>query len=160
MKQVFCAYFSQICSSDDKMLLHVQQKPNKKEQNKVIGNQGELLCANYLKNKGFSLVEMNYLRKWGEIDVIVKKDNKIHFVEVKTVSYETKSDLEWAVTHGTWRPEENVHTFKIKKLSRAIETWISERKWQGDVQIDIAAVRIVPRETFASIKIIENITVG
>ncbi|MES2967007.1 MAG: YraN family protein [Patescibacteria group bacterium] len=138
----------------------MQQKPNRKQQNKVVGNQGELICANYLKRKGFTLIEMNYLRKWGEIDVIVKKDNKIHFVEVKTVSYETKADLERAVTHGTWRPEENVHAFKIKKLSRAIESWIMDRKWDGDWQIDVAAVRIVPRETFATIKIIDNVILG
>jgi putative endonuclease len=130
---------------------------SKKHQYKVIGNQGELITANHLIRKGFQLIEMNYLRKWGEIDVIVKKDNKIHFVEVKTVSYETKADLERAVTHGTWRPEENVHAFKIKKLSRAIESWIADNNWTGDWQIDVAAVRIVPRETFATIKMIDNV---
>ena len=140
-------------------MLHVQQFPNKKLQNKVIGNQGELIVANHLKRKGFTVLEMNYLRKWGEIDVIVIKNNKIHFVEVKTVSYETKSDLERAVLRGTWRPEDNVHQFKLKKLSRAIETWISERNWTGDFQIDVAAVRSVPRETYATIKIIPNIII-
>jgi len=130
---------------------------SKKHQNKIVGMQGEQITANHLKRNGFTLIEMNYLRKWGEIDVIVKKDNKIHFVEVKTVSYETKADLERAVTHGTWRPEENVHAFKIKKLSRAIESWISDNNWKGDWQIDVAAVRIVPRETYATIKIIDNV---
>ena len=138
----------------------MQQKPSKKLQNKVVGNHGELITASHLKRKGFTLIEMNYLRKWGEIDVIVQKDQKIHFVEVKTVSYETKSDLERAVTHGTWRPEENVHAYKIKKLSRAIESWIADNKWNGDWQIDVAAVRIVPRETYATIKMIDNVILG
>lgn len=141
-------------------MLHVQQKTNKKLRNKVVGNYGELIAANHLKRKGFTLLEMNYLRKWGEIDVIVQKDKKIHFVEVKTVSYETKTDLERAVTHGTWRPEENVHAYKIKKLSRAIESWIADNNWTGDWQIDVAAVRIVPRETYATIKIIDNVILG
>ena len=141
-------------------MLHVQPFPNKKLQNKVIGNQGELIVANHLKRKGFTVLEMNYLRKWGEIDVIAQMDNKIHFVEVKTVSYETKYDLERAVLRGTWRPEENVHASKLKKLSRAVETWLAEHKWQGDFQIDVAAVRIVPRETFATIKIIDNVILG
>ena len=133
---------------------------SKKRHNKVIGNQGELITANHLKRKGFTLIEMNYLRKWGEIDVIVEKDHKIHFVEVKTVSYETKAYLERAVASGTWRPEENVHAFKIKKLSRAIESWIADNKWTGDWQIDVAAVRVVPRETYATIKIIDNVILG
>ena len=138
----------------------MQHKPNKKQQNKIVGNYGELITANYLRRKGFTLIEMNYLRKWGEVDVVVQKDQKIHFVEVKTVSYETKSDLERAVTHGTWRPEENVHAYKIKKLSRAIESWIADNNWNGDWQIDVAAVRIVPRETYATIKMIDNVILG
>lgn len=138
----------------------MQPKPNRKLQNKVIGNYGELITAKHLKSLGFNLIEMNYLRKWGEIDLIVEKANKIHFVEVKTVSYETRADLDRAVTRGTWRPEENVHAFKIKKLSRAINSWIADNKWTGDWQIDVAAVKIVPRETYATVKIIDNVILG
>jgi putative endonuclease len=138
----------------------MEQKSSKKLLNKKVGNDGELLTANYYKGKGFTMLEMNYFRKWGEIDVIVKKDNTIHFIEVKTVSYETKQDLETAVLRDTYRPEENVHAYKLKKLARAIETWILEHNWQGDIQIDVAAVRIVPRETYATIKIIPNIIIG
>ncbi len=124
------------------------------------GQIGEKLTAQYLINQGFDLIARNYRKKWGEIDVIVSKDNKIHFVEVKTVSYGTKHDLNNAVSYGTWRPEENVHPFKLKKLSRAIESWLLEHKYEEEWQIDVAAVRIVPRETFSTIKIIENIIVG
>ena len=137
----------------------MEQKLSKKLLNKKIGNDGELLAANYYKRKGFEVLQMNYLRKWGEIDIIVKKDNKVHFVEVKTVSYETKAYLEAAVLRGTHRPEENVHDYKLKKLARASETWILEHNWQGDIQIDVAAVRVVPRETYATIKIIDNIII-
>ena len=132
---------------------------NNKIENKVIGRQGELVCARYYIDQGFELIAMNYQKKYGEIDVIVRKNDKVHFIEVKTVSYETKPDLEYAVTHGTWRPEENVHHSKLKKLARVIEVWISEYKWLGDIQIDVASVRIVPRETYARINIIEDVIV-
>ena len=84
----------------------------------------------------------------------------MHFIEVKTVSYETKSDLDRAVTHGTWRPEENVHYHKIQRLNRAIESWIMEHNYEGDWQIDVAAVRIVTREKHATIKLIKNVIFG
>ncbi len=132
---------------------------HKKQFNKEIGNQGEILVANYLKKQGFELIEMNYRKPWGEIDVIAKKSNVMHFVEVKTVSYGTKHDLQQKVLRGTYRPEENVHHTKLKKLANAIETWISENKWLGEWVIDVVAVRIVPRETYATIKIIPNIIV-
>jgi putative endonuclease len=135
----------------------MEQKLGNKLNNKETGRYGEQITANYLKRQGFEILGMNYLKKWGEIDVIAKKDNKIHFVEVKTVSYETKQHLNLAVTRRTYRPEENVHAYKIKKLARAIESWISEFKWEGDWQIDVAAVRIVPRETYASINYIDNV---
>ncbi|MES2749191.1 MAG: YraN family protein [Patescibacteria group bacterium] len=135
----------------------MELKVRKKLLNKVIGNQGELLTASYLKSKGFKVIEMNYRKPWGEIDVIATKGDQIHFVEVKTVSYGTKHDLEQAVLRGTYRPEENVHHFKLKKLARVIETWIQEHTWQGEWVIDVASVRIVPRETFSTINIIPNV---
>ncbi len=138
----------------------MEQGQANNKHNKEIGAWGEKITANYLKRHGFMIVAMNYLKKWGEIDVIAKKDGKIHFVEVKTVSYETKEYLNKAVSYGTWRPEENVHPYKLKKLSRAIETWLAEYNWEGDWQIDVAAVRIVPRETYATINYIENIIIS
>lgn len=139
-------------------MLHVQYNYSKnKENNKKIGRIGEKLAGNYLINKGFKVIEYNYLKKWGEIDIVARETDKIHFVEVKTVSYETKSDLENAVTRGTWRPEENVHEFKLKKLSRAIESWLAENNCDLDWQIDVIAVRVVPREKYATVKYIPNV---
>ncbi len=135
----------------------MEQNSNEALQNKQVGKLGEQIAANYLKNKGFEVIGMNYLKKWGEIDVIGKKDKKVHFVEVKTVSYETKQALAASVSRGTWKPEDNVHVDKIRKLSRAIESWIGENNYKGDWQIDVVAVKIVSCEKFATVKYMENI---
>lgn len=128
-----------------------------KKNTKIVGNLGEKVAANYLKRKGFNILNLNYWKKWGELDIVASKDNKIHFVEVKSVSYKTKQELEYAVTHETWRPEELVHRFKLHQIGKALETWIAEHDYGGDWQIDVVAVRIVPHETFATVKYIENI---
>jgi putative endonuclease len=133
---------------------------NNKANNKVIGKYGEDIAEKYMKNKGFEILARNYLKKWGEIDIVARGTNKIHFVEVKTVSYETKDVLLEAVTRRTWRPEENVHEFKLKKLYRVIESWMMENNCDLDWQIDVLAVRIVPREKYASVKYIPNIIIG
>ena len=78
-------------------------------------------------------------------------------IEVKTVSYETKGDLERAVSYGTWRPEENVHYKKIQRLNRAIESWLAENNYEGEWQIDVCSVRVVPREKFATVMILPNV---
>lgn len=131
---------------------------SKKQLNKEIGDLGERIAAKYYENNGYTLVERNYWRKWGEIDLIVKKGSAIHFVEVKTVSYETKADLQSAVACGTWRPEERVDEFKLHQIHKALETWLIDNQYTGDWQIDVAGVRIVPHETFATVNIIDNIT--
>ncbi len=60
-----------------------------KTQKQIIGDLGEGISCNYLKNKGFSIVERNYWKPWGEIDIIAQENGILHFVEVKTVTRET-----------------------------------------------------------------------
>lgn len=137
------------------------KQANKQGKKNRIGAFGEQIAVNYLTNKGFAVLDTNYLKKWGEIDVVAREtvgDKQIiRFVEVKTVSYETKADLDRAVTHETWKPEDNVHYKKIQRMNRAIESWLQENDCDWDWQIDIAAVRIVTRERFASVKYIPNV---
>ncbi len=140
------------------------KQANKKGAKNRVGGYGEEIAANYLKKLGHTILDKNYLKKWGEIDVVSRETiiNKviIHFVEVKTVSYETKTDLEKAVSYGTWRPEENVHSSKILKLNRTLESWLLEHNCKDDWQIDVIAVRIVPREKYATVKYIPNIIIS
>lgn len=49
-----------------------------------LGKLGEEIVAKYLKRNGYKIVEKNYKNKFGEIDLIVKKDNMLSFIEVKT----------------------------------------------------------------------------
>jgi len=141
----------------------MKQSAKQGEKNKV-GSYGEDIAANYLKKLGHTILDTNYLKKWGEIDVVSRetRENKdiLHFVEVKTVSYETRARLEEAVSYGTWRPEENVHHKKIQRMYRTIESWMMEHKYEGDWQIDVISVRIVPREKYATVKYIPNIIIG
>ncbi len=137
----------------------MKQSQKQGEKNK-IGAFGEQIAENYLKNKGFKILELNYLKKWGEIDIVVRGTNIVRFIEVKTVSYETKSDLQSAISRGTWRPEENVHFSKLQRLNRAIESWIMENNYDGEWEIDVIAVRVVPREKYATVKYLPNVIFG
>jgi len=129
-----------------------------KKNTKKTGDLGEKVAQQYLVEHDFSIVEVNYWRKWGEIDIIAKDTNDvIHFIEVKTVSHETKDELENAVAHETWRPEEQVTERKLHQIHKAIQTWLSENDYMGEFKIDVVAVRIVPRETYATINFIENV---
>lgn len=133
------------------------KQSNKRGDRNKIGAYGEEIAVSYLKKQGFLILDQNYLKKWGEIDIVARGTDMIHFVEVKTVSYETKTVLETAVLRGTWRPEENVHYHKIQRLNRAIESWIMEHNYNGEWQIDVVAVRIVLHERHATVKYLPNV---
>jgi putative endonuclease len=53
---------------------------------KELGNLGEKIAQDYLKKKKYRILAQNFKRKWGEIDIVAKKQGKIIFVEVKTIS--------------------------------------------------------------------------
>lgn len=52
--------------------------------NREIGRWGEDTALEYLKNKGYVLLDRNFSRKWGEIDIIMLDGSTTVFVEVKT----------------------------------------------------------------------------
>jgi putative endonuclease len=124
------------------------------------GAVGEMVARNWLINKGFSIVADNYQKKWGEIDLIAKQGKVIHFIEVKAVSYDSKADLERYSGDDSWRPEELVHPKKLLKIQRTIESWLIENNYEGEWQIDIAAVRLVPSVKYATIDWIDNVILG
>lgn len=98
-----------------------------------IGKLGEDIAARYLESKGHSVLDRNYWKKWGEIDVVTKgEDGQVHFCEVKSVSCESIEDL----SSATQRPEENVHQSKRDRLGRVVQSYIAEREvdaWTFDV---------------------------
>ena len=107
-------------------------RPNKAE----VGKIGEDTASRWLKSKGFKIIERNYWKKWGEIDIVTQKDNVLHFVEVKAVVRRIEP---FDLTQGNYAPEDNVHSWKLKRLSRAIQTYLldreidDEQEWQIDV---------------------------
>src|SRR5689334_20751651 len=84
---------------------------------KIKGELGEDIACIFLKSKGFGLVMRNYRKKWGEIDIIAEKEGGIHFFEVKSVTNPF---------FVGYRPEDNVHKFKSRHISRMIETYMAE----------------------------------
>ena len=51
---------------------------------RVLGKEGERIAEQYLKQKGYRLVERNYRCAAGELDLIVLDRRVVVFVEVKT----------------------------------------------------------------------------
>jgi len=120
-----------------------------------IGAIGEEMARRFLAKKGFSIVESNYRKKWGEIDIIARKGSSWHFVEVKSVSCEKLPDV--SSESNSYRPEENIHPKKLEKVARTAETYLLEKGIDADWQIDAIAVFLCIKDKKARCRMLENV---
>ena len=61
------------------------------------GRAGEGVAADYLRDRGYRVIESNYRCRLGEIDIVVVKGDEVVFVEVKTWDHYGVQSLEWAI---------------------------------------------------------------
>lgn len=93
--------------------------------NQRVGKWGEEIAAEYLAKRGCEIVARNARTPYGEIDIIVKQNDAIIFVEVKTRTSD-KMGL----------PEESITARKRQHMISAAEHYAAEHeidRWQIDV---------------------------
>ena len=93
------------------------------------GKTAEDFAARYLEKIGFEVVEKNWRTPFCEIDIIAKRNDTVHFVEVK---YRKNSKQGWALDYVT--------PSKVKQLKYAAKNWVKENKWSKDYQIDAIGI--------------------
>ena len=124
-------------------------------QKRKIGDLGEKIAEKWLNNKGFSTLERNYLKKWGEIDIIAQLGGIIHFIEVKSVTCENIAQV--GKSGDEYRPEDNVHPAKLKRLHRTIQSYLLEKDIEGEWFLDLITVHLDFHKKEAKVQILENI---
>lgn len=128
-----------------------------------IGEIGENIAVRFLVKHGFLVLDRNYTKKWGEIDIVAKKDNMIYFIEVKSVSSaEGLADRHETVSHETnddYRAEDNMHPWKMKRLSRTIQTYLLQKKIDDEMewQVDLLVVYLDMKNKKAKVKVVSDV---
>lgn len=117
-----------------------------------IGKLGEDIACKFYSNKGFSILERNFRKNYGEIDIVATKEGKYYFIEVKTISRE---NLELVSREIIYKPEFNVDQWKIKKLKNVIWAFISKNNIV-DWQFDVCAVEVDVKSKKAKVRRIAN----
>lgn len=132
-----------------------RKEPTEKQK---LGQIGEDEACNYLKKEGYKIIERNYLRKWGEIDIIAEKAKKLHFVEVKSVSRVIISGVNHETPDG-YRPEDNMHPWKLQRLSRVIQSYLLNKDISDDIewQLDLITVYIDTVKGLHKVELLEDI---
>lgn len=100
-----------------------------------IGNLGEEMVAEYLKQNGYIIVKRNWRDRFGEIDVIAEDNEHIIFVEVKTRT-------EDAIVSGT----EAVDYKKAERIRKTAYMFLKRLRRELTPRFDVASVTVYLRE--------------
>ena len=108
------------------------------------------MAEEFLKKKGYRLLERQYRTRFGEIDLIMQTGETVVFVEVKTRS-----------SHDFGLPEEAVTATKKSHLWKAAETWLTSRDMieETDCRFDVVAITLNPDGSVHRLEHFENIEV-
>lgn len=98
------------------------------------GRSAEQFAAEYLAKKGYKVLDKNWRTRFCEIDIVAKKNNIIHFVEVK---------FRRNNRHGSGL--EAINFYKLRKMQFSAEIWVSANNWKGKYQL--AAIGVYPNGT-------------
>lgn len=122
---------------------------------KSLGNLGEKIAGDYLKNKSYQIIALNYAnpsgRRLGEIDIIAKDLIKNEFVFVEVKAREMQK-------FGNTNPEENVDYRKRQKLDKIAYFYLKNNNLLDCAyRFDVIAIWIDLEKRKAKIKHIPSI---
>lgn len=117
---------------------------------KELGYFAENIATRHLASKGYEIIEQNYRKPWGEIDIIAKLDGAIIFVEVKANRQEFIGEFE---------PEARVDSKKIAKITKTAALYLEYELKEPDIgwQVDIVSITFDKLNQKAKIKHFKNI---
>ncbi len=94
-----------------------------------LGARAEELACVFLESRGFRILDRNWRRPWGELDIVASLDGTVHFVEVKASRRSVRG----------FEPFLRANGLKMSKVLRTARTWLTshrygpETEWQTDV---------------------------
>lgn len=123
------------------------------------GEIGENIAVRFLMKRGYTILDRNYTKKWGELDIVAEKADRLHFVEVKSVSSADVKTLADRHELDSYRPEDNMHPWKLKRLARTIQTYLLSEKVPEDRewQVDLLVVFLNLKDKKARVKVVSDI---
>ena len=118
------------------------------------GSVGEDIAAIFVQRKGFSIIEKNYRKPWGEIDIVAERDGTVHFIEVKAVS---RSIIDDGSREMDYRPEEMVTISKLRKVARTAALYMESKRDTREYQIDVVGVLLDTEKKKAKCRFFEQV---
>lgn len=117
----------------------------------IVGAKGEDFAVEYLRSLDHKILDRNYYKQWGEIDIVSNKGKTLHFVEVKTVTRNIgKVTYE---TQDNYRAEDNMHPWKLQRMSRIIQSYLIDKDVSGETEWQFDLITVLMDKDYNLIKI-------
>jgi putative endonuclease len=110
-----------------------------------IGQLGEELAREYLKNKRLNIIDTNFRCSLGEIDIVARKSKAFRFVEVKY-----RRSTEYGL------PQDSVVKRKQQRIRNAAIIWLKNRHLPIDSEIHFDVLAITEQRGKTEYKYIED----
>jgi len=115
------------------------------DRRKYLGNLGEDLAVDFLKNLGYGIIERNCRKKYGEIDILAKDLSCLVFVEVRT-----------RTTSRFGGPITSVGHIKQRRLAKTALSILQKKEFRGmTARFDFLGIEIL-REAPPRFHLIKN----
>jgi putative endonuclease len=111
---------------------------------KELGRKGEEKALQFLKKKGYRIIENNYVCKMGEMDIIAREKDTLVFIEVKT-----RTSIEFGP------PQLAVNLSKQRQLSKVALNYLNEKRL-NDVKARFDVVAILLEQKREAIELIKD----
>ena len=94
-----------------------------------LGRLGKNIAKDFLKQKGFIIIALNWRHLHYEIDIVARHQNILVFVKVKTRS-----------TFKYGFPDESIDHKKENRLREAAEIYIEQKDLHNEIRFDIVSI--------------------
>jgi len=101
-----------------------------------LGEKGEELATQFLRQKGYKILQRNYRFKKLEVDIICEDKNELVIIEVKT-----------RASRYLAGPEDTVSKSKQKSIVKAANQYIIDNEIDLETRFDIVSIILNDKET-------------
>ncbi len=112
-----------------------------------IGKKGESEAVKYLKNNGYEIIDRNFQKRYGEIDIVAQKNKELVFVEVRS-----KTGFEFGL------PEETVGKEKKRRLMKNVKYYLKYNDFGLPYRIDVIGIVFNKNKEVERLKHYKNVT--
>ncbi len=112
-----------------------------------LGLEAEEASCRWLTGKGYRILDRNWRRPWGELDIVADRDRIVSFVEVKASARKLAG----------FDPFLRADARKMHKVKRTAQTWLASHRYGPDTEWQMDIISVIMDSSGPQFEHFENI---